>query len=306
MKFAKIYTVLAAAVALAGFSSCSDVTEPKYHTPDAATFKLYTPSFQNEYYGLTNDGTFELVLNGQPDYGFSAVTQYRAQVSLTEDFKEYETLTPTGTGTQSRMVLKDVDLAMALNVLHGVESEDDYVDLGEEKVYFRGAAFINKVDGSFVETSNVVSLNRVQSFFKLPIPGVIYVVGNYVGSWIGPDPSNADALQPYTLSEKEEEIGSNKYYGTIDFQPTNVEEGSIFRFYTALAGWDENSFGPSGGTDSDTPVEFPDFKAGSVLDHGLVKTKDSFKFPNYTGKIEMFVDLSDSSNPVATFTAVAE
>ena len=51
-------------------------------------------------------------------------------------------------------------------------------------------------------------------------------------------------------------------------------------------------------------MEFPDFKAGSELTHDLAKTKDSFKFNNYTGKIEMFVDLSDDKNPKATFKAV--
>ena len=77
MKFAKLYTVLAAAVAIAGFSSCSENTDPQYHEPNAASFKIYTPSFQNDYYELTDNGTFDITLNGQPDYGFSAVTQYR-------------------------------------------------------------------------------------------------------------------------------------------------------------------------------------------------------------------------------------
>lgn len=304
MKFTKLYTVLAAAVALAGFSACEDVTDPKFHEPDASEFKIYTPSFQNEYYQLTDDGTFDLILNGQPDYGFSAVTQYRADVSLTEDFAVTEQITPTGTGTLSRMTFKDSQLAMKINALHGVLKPEDYVDLGEEKIYFRGVAFIEGVEGSYVTTSNYVTLNRVQNYDKVPMPGVIYVIGNYVGAWIGPTEDNTDALEPYTLSEKKDEIDSKKYYGTIDFQPTNVEEGCIFRFYTKLGGWDENSYGPAGGTDSDTPVEFPDFKAGSVLDHALAATKDSFKFPKYTGKLSFFVDLSDSENPKVTITAV--
>lgn len=304
MKFAKLYTVLAAAVSLLGLSSCSDVTEPQFHQPDPATFKMNVPSFQNEYYGLTEDGTFELVLNGQPDYGFSAITQYRVEVSLTPEFEKFIELTPIGTGTQSKMTLKDSSLAMALCQLDGVEDEDGYVDMGVRPVYFRGAAFLEGVEGSFVRTSNVVSLNKVQGFFKLPIPGVIYVVGNYVGEWIGPVDANAEALEPYTLSEKDDEIDSKKYYGTIDFQPTKPEEGSIFRFYTALGSWDDNSIGCAGGPDNDTPVEFPDFAAGSVLDHALAKTKDSFKLNNYIGKLEFFVDLSDSNNPKVTITAV--
>lgn len=304
MKFAKLYTVLAAAVSLAGLSSCSDVTEPKFQEPDAATFKVNVPPLQNEYYGLTEDGTFNLEVNGQPDYGFSAITQYRAEVSLTPEFTEFIEISPIGTGTQSKMTFKDSSLAMALCQLDGVEDEEGYVDMGIRPVYFRGVAFIEGVDKSFVRTSNVVSLNKVQGFFKLPVPGVIYCVGNYVGDWIGPTPDNADALEPYTLSERDDEIDSKKYYGTIDFQPTKVEEGCIFRFYTALGSWDENSYGCADGPDNDTPVEFPDFVAGSVLDHALAKTKDSFKLNNYTGKLDFFVDLSDSNNPKITITAV--
>lgn len=299
MKFAKLYTVLAAAVAVAGLSSCSENTDPKYHEPNAESFKIYTPAFQNDYYRLHDGGTFDVVLNGQPDYGFSAVAQYRLQVSTTQDFAAFETLTPTGTGTLSRMTLKDADLAMALCKLHGVESPDQYVDLGEQVVYLRGQAFISGVEGSEVVTSNVTSLNRVQSYLKLPIPGVIYVIGNYVGDWIGPEAANEAALAPYTLSEKPDEIDSKKYYGTIGFTADNC----IFRFYTALEGWDANSLGCAGGPDSDTPVEFPDFVAGSTLEHGLAKTKDSFSFPNYTGSLEFFVDLSDSANPKVVITA---
>lgn len=309
MKFAKTYTVLAMAAAMLGFCSCSDVTDPKLNEqPGNDNFTIYTPSFQNEYYGLTETGTFDLTLSGQPDYGYSAITQYRALVSLTEDFAESRVLVPVGTGTLSKMTLRDNDLAIALCALHGVETKEDYVDLGEQKVYFKGQAFIDGIldkDGNnrtVVETKNVVSLNRVQAYLALPIPGKIWVIGNYAGSWIGPDAANETALEPYALSEKDDAIGSKKYYGTIEF--TTEAEGSIFRFYTALEGWDANSLGCSGGTDSDTPVEFPDFVAGSTLEHALAATKDSFKFENYCGKIEFFVDLSDSSNPKATFKAV--
>ena len=65
-----------------------------------------------------------------------------------------------------------------------------------------------------------------------------------------------------------------------------------------LDGWDRPadfpesqifSLGAAGGTNSDTPVEFPDFKAGEQLTHKLAETKDSFSFPN--------------CDPVAHFTA---
>ena len=307
MKIAKIFPMIAVAALLAGATACSDVTDPAYHEPDAANFTLNTPPLQDQYFELTPNGTFEIVCNGQPDYGFSAITNYQAEVSLTPDFADYKTLTPTGTGTLSRMTLKCADLAIAMCQLHGTTSDEDYVDHGIETVYFRGVAFINGVESSYVTTSNVVSLNKVQGYFALPVPGYIFCIGNYAGGWIGPEAGNAEALRPYRVSEKADEIGSKVYYATIDFNSTDVDNnGCIFRFYTELAGWDNTadktvSYGPAGGTDSDTPVEFPDFVTGSTLTHNLVGTKDSFKFNNYKGVLNMVVDFS-GSNPKVTFT----
>lgn len=300
MKFPKLYSVVACAVAVCGFASCSDVTEPVYTKPDASTFKINTPPLQNQYYGLDENGQFEIALNGQPSYGFSAITQYRAEVSLTEDFASYETLTPVGTGTLSRMTFEDSDLATAMCVLHGYKTKEDYKDNGEEKVYFRGVAFIEGIEDSYVKTSNVVSLNRVQGYFAIPVPGYIYVIGNYVGDWIVPDLENEQALKPYTLSEKDDAIGSRVYYGTIDFG----ENAPLFRFYTALGSWDDNTYGPTVGNNDDNPVVFEDFKAGSSQLYPLMATKDSFSYPNYKGTLSFVADFSDAKSPKVTITAV--
>lgn len=308
MKIAKIFPMIAALAALAGATACSEVTDPQYHEPNAATFTLNTPPLQDQYFDLANGGTFEIVCNGQPDYGFSAITNYQAEVSLSPDFTDYKTLTPTGTGTLARMTISCADLAIAMCQLHGTTSEEDYVDYGVEPVYFRGVAFINGVESSYVTTSNVVSLNKVKGYFALPQPGYIYCIGNYAGSWIGPTAENFEALRPYRVTEKADEIGSKVYYATIDFNSTDVDNnGCIFRFYTDLKGWDNTadftvSYGAAGGTDSDTPVEFPDFVAGSTLTHALAATKDSFKFPNYKGVLNMVVDFTNEKAPKVTFT----
>lgn len=294
MKFAKIYNVLAGAAVVLCMASCEENTTSTFQKPDPATFKMNTPVFQDQYYTLTEEGTFELVVAAQPSYGFSAITQYRAQVALSpDDFADeskYRELTPTGTGTLTRMVLNDIDLTEAICELKGIKEAADF-NLTEMPVYFRGAAFIDGVEDSYVTTSNVVALNHVTPFFSVAKPGVIFVVGNYLGEWIGVD-QPASAFDGYTLSEKPDEIRSKKYYGTISFDPAVAEkDGAIFRFYTELGDWDANSFGPSGGPDSDTPVEFADFAAGSTLEQGLAKTKDSFKFNNYRGTLEFEVDI---------------
>ena len=322
MKISKIYAFAATIALSLGLASCSDVTDPVLQKPDPAKFTIYNPPLQDQYFELNPNGTFELTLNGQPDYGFSAITQYRAEVCMSPDFVQnedgstnYRVLTPTGTGTLSRMTLKMEDLAIAMNEMAGVTSKDDYVDRGIEKVYIRGVAFISGVDDSYVTTSNVVSLNKVQAYYCLRLPAYLYCIGNYLTDWIGPVADNEVALIPYRVSEDADAIGSNVFHATIDFG-TNAP---IFRFYTHLDGWDApadfdgtgktglNAFftlGASGGENNDTPVPFPDFTAGSNLTHKLAETKDSFSFPNYTGTVKMTVDLSDVQNPAATFDAV--
>ena len=307
MKFNKIYSVLAAAVAVLGASSCSEVTDPVFKAPDSANtnFIIYAPQFQNQTYELSMDGTFQIELSEQPEYGFSAVTQYRVDVCLDDKFEEgkFQTLVPTGSGTLLSLTMRDRDLAAALTAFQGATTPEEYEDQGIQKVYLRGRAFIEGVAGSEFVTKNIETLNNVQSFFYVPKPGVLYIVGNYQGDWIAPMPENEDALLEYALSERDDAVGSKIYYGTIDFQ-TNAP---IFRFYTALGSWDENSWGVkhSGAEPtSDNPQEF-DFagSAGSSFEHELQNTKDSFSFPDCPGGVLNFVvDMSDKDKVRMTIT----
>lgn len=320
MKFNKIFTVLAAAASVLGIASCSDVTDPVLQTPDAANFKIFTPPFQNEYYNLTPQGTFDIDLNEQPGYGVSVVTQYRLDVCLDDKFEagKFATLTPTGSGTLLKMTLKEVDLASALTAFQSKDGnpleEEDYVDMGEQKVYLRGRAFVSGAVGSEVVTSNIVTLNRVQSFYSVPKPAPLYIVGNYcIGAtvldkawtdWIAPMPANEMYLMEYALMEADNAVGSKIFSGDVDFQ----NNSPIFRFYTELGSWDENSWGvkhDEAEPTSDNPQSFDDFTGAEgeePFKHELQKTKDSFKFPNCPGGVlHIVVDMS-GSKPTMTVT----
>lgn len=299
MKFNKLYTALASAVAVMGFCSCSDVTEPVFQKPDQATtnFAIYAPAFQNQTYELSYDGTFEINLNEQPDYGYSAVTQYRVDVCLDDKFEDgkFETLVPMGSGTKLSMTLRDRDLAAALTAFQGATKPNEYTDLGLQKVYLRGRAFVEGVEGSEILTKNIETLNNVQSFFYVPEPGKLYIVGNYQGDWIGPMRENEEALSKYALREREDAVGSKKYFGKVDFQTNSP----IFRFYTALGSWDKNSYGvdhDGAEPTSDNPQSF-DWTGGDAFEHNLVNTKDPFSFPDLAGGVlEFEVDMSDAKN----------
>ena len=73
----------------------------------------------------------------------------------------------------------------------------------------------------------------------------------------------------------------------------------MFRFYTALTGWDTDSYGSQEG---DNPLEFPETDLGKPLK--MVKGKGSYQFPDWTGgNMAIKVDMSDPNNMTVTCTA---
>lgn len=283
-----------AAVAL-GFSSCSEDRDPVYQTP--TTYVLNTPAMQDQYIALAPGSTLQLS-SSQPDYGYSAITQYSAEMSLTEDFATFESLAPVE-GTKALMEIKQEDIATTICKLRGIETPEQYEAAypdpnAYETIYFRAVAELSGVEGSRI-TSNVVSYKHIKGYFAVPQPGFIYLVGAPEG-WAGPTESNAAHYNDWKLTEPKDAIGSKVYSGVFE-----IPAGSaMFRFYTALTGWDADSYGSQA---DDSPVEFPDFTEGT-FNSTVVKGKGSFSFPNWPGgKMTIVVDMSDMKNIQITCTA---
>ncbi|MCC8038830.1 MAG: SusE domain-containing protein [Bacteroidales bacterium] len=286
----KLSIFLASLAVLVGFSSCEDKKEPTYQNP--TSFELNTPELQDQYYQLTEGNTFEIVCKSQPNYGYSAVTYYSAEVSLTDDFAECSTL-KNGNSTSSRMTFNDADLALAICSLMGLTSDDEgYVFTSPVKVYFRGKAYLDGVEGSEITSSNVVSLNQVMPYFAVPSPGYIWLVGQPEG-WAGPSAANIKHYEPWRLFEDDDAIGSAVYHGTF-----TIDAGTaMFRFYTSMTDWDTDSYGTQ---EEDNPIEF-DFD-GNTFNNPLVKGKGSFSFPNWAGgQMQQTVDMA---NMEVTFVAL--
>ncbi|MDE5844689.1 MAG: SusE domain-containing protein [Muribaculaceae bacterium] len=286
----KISMFLACLTAIVGLSSCSQDRDPVLQNP--TKFVLNTPALQNQYYQLEEGNTIELTCS-QPDYGYSAIVQYSVEVSLTENFAEYETV-ESSTPTQTRMVYKDEDVAMALCKLHGFDSDETYQDLPAEKVYFRAVAQLDGIEGTMIK-SNVVSLNKVKFYFAVPQPGYIYLVGSPEG-WSGPTEANAEHYAPWRLFEAEDAIGSKIYTGTFE-----IDENPTFRFYTALTGWDDDSYG------SQEPDNSMDFElVGNTGMASMVKGKGSFHWINWTekGQMKIVVDMSIPNQYTVTVSRV--
>ncbi len=284
----KLSIFLALAALAAGFTSCEQDRDPVYQAP--TEFKLNVPQMQDQYIELSDARSSVLEFTcSQPDYGYSAVTQYSMQMALDEAFTSSVDLA-TVTATSAKLQVKQSDVALGLLNLQGIEDADAYnaaYGAGQTaKIYFRAVAQLTGVESSLI-TSNVVSYNALRPYFAVPVPGVIYLVGAPEG-WAGPTEGNAAHYAEWTLSEPADGIGSKVYTGVFD-----IPAGSaMFRFYTQLTGWDDDSYGSQV---DDNPVDY-EFVDGSFAGTA-VKGKGSFNFPNWPGgKMTIVVNMSDMNN----------
>lgn len=278
-----------------GFTACEQDTDPVYKAP--TTFELNIPAMQDQYIDLQQEGTFELVAAAQPDYGYSAVTNYSAIVSLTEDFTETVELKSVGTGTQSRMEFNNSDLAVAICALKGITGEDNYVEEPAIPVYFRGVAQLNGVESSRIESKNYVVLKHVKYYFAVPVPGYIYLVGS-VNGWNEPKESNKGLYTDWRLFESDNAIGSHVYTGVFDMPAGDL----YFRFYSELTGWDGGASLGIQVDDSSINIEMEDGAYNGALVHG----KGSFGILGWEGgEMTITVNMANDADMSVSFVAGA-
>lgn len=219
---------------------------------------------------LSEDGTIDFTVLTQPDYGFVASVTYGLQMALTDAQKaeayDVAPLQPNST----HLTVNASDFAMGMCSLLGVAGEDDWKDEYSEArpVYVRATAQLGDHENSLVY-SNWVTLSQVSTYYAVPTPGYIYLVGSPEG-WTGPDAANAAHYAEWRLFEKDTEIGSKVYYGTFD-----MPSAPMFRFYPALTGWDADSYGSQ---EDDNPVDVT-INADGTGKWDLVKGKGAFNFP---------------------------
>ena len=280
------------------FGACdSDLdNNPTLQTP--TTFVLNTPATTNSTIDLAHSKTVNLTCS-QPDYGYSAIVNYSAEVSLTEDFANCKEITSKGSGTTARMTFGCEDLALVLCELHGFVDEATYQDIPAEKVYFRAVARLAGVESSEIR-SNVVALNKVKLYFAVPTPGYIWIIGSAgaFGGWTEPSEANAAALQGARLFEPANAIGSKVYSQTF-----NVPAGDVtFRLYVALTGWDGGDSWGLKVADEATTVELVD----GAYSAPIVNGKGSFTFAGWPGgDMTITADFSSSSPSISVVAGAA-
>ena len=275
-------------------ASCSGLEEenPVIQTPTKLV--LNTPATANQYVDLGYDkdaGTVNFTCS-QADYGFAASANYYMQVSLDDNFSNFEELATSY--TSCNMNVKASEIAEAVCKLRGIKSEETYTDEPARKVFFRVRSQILKYEDTSI-LSNVVAMEKVKGYFALRLPGYIYLVGAPEG-WVGPSEDQKAHYSEWQLLESDNAIGSKVYYGEFDIPAGKFQ----FRFYTALTGWDNDSYGIQ---EADSPKEISMTKG--IYDGKIVKGKGSYQISDWPGgKVKITVNMSNDSKMTVKFEKV--
>ncbi|MDE6718147.1 MAG: hypothetical protein K2J70_08145 [Muribaculaceae bacterium] len=257
-KISILFTMLAMVL---GFSSCKQEDEPKYHPAEAASFTVNRSPFEDTEFRTNKEMTDKETINvycSQPDYGYSAICNYSALVSLDPNAPEEEWIAvPNETPTSAQMAIKTYEIGVAVNLLLGVEDQEqfDASDLWDRqfKVYIKAVCEIPNVEGSRVVSQNAISFNRVYIQYAEKLPAWIFICGDIenietgvANGFTAPSEGNYDAYKEnWVLYEPEDLIGSKLYVGVFNLVPkesavnggTGPDDCAQFRFFTELLGW---------------------------------------------------------------------
>lgn len=228
----KIIISLCLLAGLLGLNSCKE--DDKVILQEPTTFVLNTPAYAANYvYDLEKSKSIELTCS-QPDYGYTAVTSYHVQVSLTPDFDNFEVLaTPYN---QAKMDVDASEIAVAatnLSLAAG-KTEADFPYVGPLYIRLTAAVantLIVQSDINTVITSNVIELPKCRMHFALPpvlLPATMNIIGSGVGGWTW----GSDAVEMVPVHSHDE-----IFWHVVYIEP----EGEIK--FNENKDWDGNEFG---------------------------------------------------------------
>ena len=281
-----------------GFASCKQEDDPKYKVP--TTFTINQPALQNQAFrcaaDMTDPETFNLFAS-QPDYGYAAICNYSALVSLhpLKPIEEWVAL-PNLNSTSGAMAIKTFELGAAVNKLLGVVDEEDFNEKGygnmEFQCYFKAVCEIPGIESSRIISSNTVCYNKVMIHYAVKSPAWIYICGDVenietgmANGFTAPSAGNQDAYDAnWALYEPEDMIGEKLYVGIFNItpkadaanpetsDPDNVDQCAQFRFFTELLGWSTDA--SLGSNEADfycLPItdKYAAGYSGDIVDHGL-------------------------------------
>lgn len=206
-----IYSLALIAVAL-GFGGCKETWDENPvlvgHEGTITANFLNQPVLKDYPLMITNDNkTGSMLLTcSQPDYGYAAVATYKVQISLTQDFAEYQEISQAFYDCDQ---IKPVngDIAAAIEKLSGVKTEAD-LPLPYQPMYVRLRSFIEQSPNNTEYISNVVSFEKVSAdYLAIWVEGVpvnLYIRGG-MNDWGGTTPGVDGKPGPWQFMTGSEE-----------------------------------------------------------------------------------------------------
>lgn len=283
-----------------GATSCKQEDRPEYMEP--TSFYINEPALKYQALCTADDmldnSTFNIFCN-QPDYGYSAVCQYTALVSLNPEAEASKWIALNNTTPNSaNMAIKTYDLGVAVNKLLGVTDEEIFNEEGYGnqafKVYFKAVCEIPGIEGSQIVSDNIVSYDNVWIKYAVEKPGWLYVCGDVqnietgeVNGFTGPAAANMDAyLANWVLYEPADMIGEKLYVGVFNLvakddaknpataNSDDPNQCAQFRFFTELLGWSPDASLGSNQADFycekiTTEAESDNGYEGKIIEQGL-------------------------------------
>lgn len=194
---------------LAGMSSCEDKDKPTIDTTRHANFVLNTPQLATQFIDLSTEGVLSFSVS-QPDYGLTVAPSYGLQISLTEDFNpisDEQLIDADGnlavdddgnpmyypafytlkvTSQLGGILTADMsDVAMGINELNGLLSEDMYTEDYEGPLYVRATASlgVGAAAEATATVSNVITLSQVRGYSIFPPAAILLGVPGNGNGW---------------------------------------------------------------------------------------------------------------------------
>lgn len=195
----RFYIIASLLIGALAFSACEDQdATPVFQEP--TEFVLNEPVLKNNFIDLATSESVELAVS-QPDYGFTAATTYKVQISKSGQFtSKFDEKKITGDYVEldvdfstARMNVPATELAIALTQLRMVDlvAEDPDIDEDGMKAMFpyETSATVRVVasltaSGKGEITSNTVSFASFRCPYSLPevyVPKEYFIVGQYNG-----------------------------------------------------------------------------------------------------------------------------
>lgn len=218
----KLYSIIFIIATVIGLSGCDSDRDsnPTLSVPDS--FVLNIPPYVSGVYDLENTSNILLTCS-QPDYGFTAATSYKVQVSLTKDFAKSYTLPTSYNTAKMQVIANEFAVGVCTLMVDANGYDEDNFPIDELPIFVRLVA--NLGSASAAVTSNVVELPKVKPYFALPpmvIPAEMYLNGTVFGNG---DWSKSVSMVPVWGTPGK--FWALQYFGTDKAEAVDIKFNSI-------------------------------------------------------------------------------